>query len=35
MEKAIRRVLELMAENKWVKLGGKVQLGWTSKDFGI
>ncbi len=34
MEKAVRRVPEWMAENKWVKFGGKVQFGWTSRDFG-
>ena len=34
MEKAVRRVPEWMAENDWVKFGGKVQFGWTSRDFG-
>ena len=34
MEKAVRRVPEWMAENKWVKFGGNVQFGWTSRDFG-
>ena len=34
MEKAVRLVPEWMAENEWVKFGGKVQFGWTSRDFG-
>ncbi|MBU39537.1 MAG: creatininase family protein [Acidimicrobiales bacterium] len=34
MEKALRRVPEWMADNKWVKFGGNVQFGWTSRDFG-
>ena len=25
---------EWYAENNWVKFGGKVQFGWTSRDFG-
>lgn len=34
MENAVRRVPEWMSENEWVKFGGKVQFGWTSRDFG-
>lgn len=34
MGKALRNVPEWMAENRWVRFGGPVQFGWTSRDFG-
>ena len=34
MSRAVRRVPEWLAENRWVRFGGPVQFGWTSRDFG-
>ena len=34
MECAVRRVPEWLADNTWVRFGGAVQFGWTSRDFG-
>jgi creatinine amidohydrolase len=34
MDRAVRRVPEWIAENRWVRFGGAVQFGWTSRDFG-
>ena len=34
MKQAIRNVPEWMAGNEWVRFGGPVQFGWTSRDFG-
>ncbi|MEE2769147.1 MAG: creatininase family protein [Actinomycetota bacterium] len=34
MDRAVRRVPEWLAENSWVRFGGAVQFGWTSRDFG-
>ena len=34
MERVVRRVPEWLAENRWVRFGGAVQFGWTSRDFG-
>ena len=34
MKQAVRNVPEWMAANEWVRFGGSVQFGWTSRDFG-
>jgi creatinine amidohydrolase len=34
MSKAVREVPEKLAENKYVRFGGKVSFGWLSNDFG-
>ena len=34
MKQAVRSVPEWMAANEWVRFGGSVQFGWTSRDFG-
>ena len=34
MEQAVRSVPEWMAAKDWVRFGGSVQFGWTSRDFG-
>ena len=34
MKQAVRSVPEWMATNEWVRFGGSVQFGWTSRDFG-
>ena len=34
MDRAVRRVPEWLADNSWVRFGGAVQFGWTSRDFG-
>ena len=34
MSKAVRNVPEWLVENNWVRFGGAVQFGWTSRDFG-
>ena len=34
MDRAVRRVPEWLADNTWVRFGGAVQFGWTSRDFG-
>ena len=34
MKQAVRSVPEWMAANEWVRFGGPVQFGWTSRDFG-
>jgi creatinine amidohydrolase len=33
MSKAERRVPEALAQNKYVKFGGRVSFGWLSNDF--
>ena len=34
MSKAVREVPEKLAENRYVRFGGKVSFGWLSNDFG-
>ncbi|HAQ24137.1 MAG TPA: creatininase [Acidimicrobiaceae bacterium] len=35
MRLAVRNVPEWMADNRWIRFGGPVQFGWTTRDFGV